>query len=139
VRARRGAAVAALVGVAGALGWIACARAPMSRAPQVESALFRGLWQPTYAPVAETRCWRGFQTAGGAPPPASVPFFISVGAAGEVTRVQPDLGALGAEVPAGFTECLAQIIRGMRFPAPGEPYMTRVLADRPPAASQPAP
>jgi hypothetical protein len=106
---------------------------------RVEHELFRGLWLPTYAPIAEARCWRGFQTSQGAPPPDPVHFYLSIGAAGEVTRAEPDLGALqGAEIPPGFTECLAQIVLTMRFPATGEAYVTRVPADRPRPASRPA-
>ena len=54
--------------------------------------------------------------------------------------MEPDLGALqGPDLPDGFTECLAQIIRGMRFPPSGEPYVARVQVDRPRPASRPAP
>jgi hypothetical protein len=107
-------------------------------AARVEPELFRGYWLPTYAPIAEARCWRGFQTSQGTPPPDPAHVFLSIGAAGEVTRAEPDLGALqGAEMPSGFPECLAQIIRTMRFPPTGEAYMTRVQADRPRPASQP--
>jgi hypothetical protein len=107
---------------------------------RVEDHLFRGLWLPTYAPIAEERCWRGFKTSRGAEPPASVPFHLSIGAGGEVTRAEPDLGGLsGAEVPAGFPGCLAQIIGGMRFPASGEAYLVRVQAERPPSAGSATP
>jgi hypothetical protein len=107
---------------------------------RVEGELFRGLWLPSYAPAAEERCWRGFQTSQGTAPPDPVHFFLSLGSAGEVTRVEPDLGALqGAEMPGGFPECMAQIIRGMRFPPTGESYVTRVQADRPRPASRPSP
>jgi hypothetical protein len=106
---------------------------------RVEPELFRGLWLPTYGPVAEERCWRGFTTSTGAAPPDPVHFYLSLGAAGEVTRVEPDLSAQqGTEIVPGFPECLAQIIRGMRFPPTGEAYVTRVQADRPRPASRPA-
>ena len=114
--------------------------APGALGVRVEHELFRGMWLPTHAPIAEARCWRGFQTSRGTAPPDPVHFYLSIGAAGEVTRVEPDLGPLeGAEIPSGFAECLAQIIRGMRFPASGEAYVTRVQADRPRPASQPGP
>jgi hypothetical protein len=107
---------------------------------RVENELFRGLWHQSHAPAAEARCWRKFPTSRGTAPPDPVHFYLSLGTAGEVTHAEPDLGALeGAEVPAGFTECLGQIIRSMRFPASGEPYVTRVQVDRPRPASQPAP
>ncbi len=106
---------------------------------RVEHHMFRGLWLPTYAPIAEERCWRGFKTSQGAEPPAPVHLHLSVGAGGEVTQAEPDLGELqAAEVPAGFAECLAQIVRGMRFPASGEAYVTRVQAERPPRDRGPA-
>jgi hypothetical protein len=109
-------------------------------AMRVEGELFRGYWLPTHAPAAETRCWRGHRTSRGTPPPDPVHFYLSIGAAGEVTRAQPDLGALeGTEVPPGFTECLSQILLTMRFPTTGEAYMTRVQVDRPRPSSQPAP
>jgi hypothetical protein len=108
-------------------------------ATRVEPELFRGFWLPTYAPIAEARCWRGFQTSRGTPPPDPMHFFLSIGAAGEVTRAEPDLGALqGAEVPPGFPECLAQVLLTMRFPPTGEAYVTRVPAERPRPASPPA-
>ena len=107
---------------------------------RVENEMFRGMWLSTHAAAAEERCWRGFKTSQGAAPPAPVHFYLSLGAGGEVIHVEPDLGELqGAAVPAGFTECLSQIIRGMRFPASGEAYVTRVQADRPRPASAPAP
>jgi len=91
--------------------------------------LFHRFWTPAVARRAERECWQPLEAA--QPGLTATPGFeVSVSPDGAVTDVKPDRFQY-AESPRLF-DCLAQLIRTMRFPAPGKAHTGPVQADRPP-------
>jgi len=99
---------------------------------------FRRVWRGQYASAAEAQCWGKYRADGGEAARPPVHFYVTVAADGAVTNVKHDARSLiGVEVPEGFADCLAGIIRTMRFPAPGAQHRARVQVD-PPGSAQAA-
>jgi hypothetical protein len=90
---------------------------------------FRAVWFPTFAAVAEQKCWHAAESAGGRVPGA-LHYFISLDADGRPREVTADEGTLeGFPMPPKLRACIGDVIRTMRFP-PAEPHSARVQVDR---------
>jgi len=91
---------------------------------------FERLWRGALAREAETSCWRSLEASGHARLQPITHFLVTVSAKGDVTDVVPD-SVDTDESSRKLHECVAKIVKKMRFPEPGKAHSGRVQADRP--------
>jgi hypothetical protein len=98
---------------------------------------FRAVWQQGPGREAE-RCWTSAAPAGSGPAPVAnlFHFSLTVDPQGAVTALQPErtrAGINGAQRDPrsdAVQDCLANLIKGMHFPASGSAQSARIQVDR---------
>jgi len=89
---------------------------------------FERLWRGDLAREADKTCWRPLEAKGERLQPMTH-FIVTVSAKGDVTDVAPD--SVDTDEPSKkLHDCVAKIVRKVRFPEPGKAHSGRVQADR---------